>query len=73
MTVKKTAQGVVVEKKPERKRLTRQQAIRAMCMECMCWVTKSVTDCCDKACPLWPFRSGSGEEDCDIPIRSKEK
>jgi hypothetical protein len=53
----------------KRKRLTRAQAIRAQCIECMGYEQRYVADCPAKACPLWPYRSGLGEEPSDVPIR----
>ena len=37
---------------------SRKDAIRAMCMECVCWQEAEVTRCPTTYCPLWPFRPG---------------
>lgn len=55
--------------KSERDKITRAQAIKLMCIECMGFQKSMVKDCCDPACPLWPFRKGYGQEHTDIPIR----
>ena len=31
-------------------------AIKAFCLECVCWQPKEVTDCTDTGCPLWRYR-----------------
>jgi hypothetical protein len=31
-------------------------AVNATCLECVCWATKAVRDCSDKACPLYAVR-----------------
>ena len=33
-----------------------RQAIKAMCLECVCWQPKEVTDCTDTGCALWRLR-----------------
>lgn len=38
--------------------LTPLSAIRAHCLECVCWVTEEVRHCTGKLCPLSPFRFG---------------
>ena len=35
---------------------TLREAIRAQCLECVCWQRKEVTLCTDNACPLFPYR-----------------
>lgn len=34
------------------------KAIRAMCLECVCYQAQEVTDCTGTDCPLFPFRMG---------------
>ena len=40
--------------------------VNAQCLECVGWVSKEVTFCTDRACPLWtvrPYRDpGSGRD-----------
>lgn len=31
-------------------------AINSFCLECVCWQTKEIRLCTDKACPLWMIR-----------------
>ncbi len=38
--------------------LTPRKAIKAFCLECMCWVQREVPNCTAKNCPLFPFRMG---------------
>ena len=40
------------------KRLTRGKAIRAKCMECMCFQAAEVRQCPATDCPLWIYRMG---------------
>lgn len=44
------------------KRLTRAQAIRAKCLDCMCFQSVEVRNCDVDTCPLWPYRMGHGED-----------
>lgn len=34
------------------------KAIRAKCLDCMCWQTNEVRNCDLTGCPLWPYRMG---------------
>jgi len=36
--------------------ISRTQAIKAMCTECMGWGEAHPKDCGDRLCPLYPFR-----------------
>ena len=49
--------------------------INAQCLECVGWVSKEITLCTDRACPLWavrPYRdSGSGRDGHLIGTGSK--
>ena len=38
--------------------LTPRKAIKAHCMECVCWVRAEVEGCTSSMCPLFPFRTG---------------
>jgi hypothetical protein len=38
--------------------LTPITAIRAHCLECVCWSSDEVKKCTDKRCPLYVFRLG---------------
>jgi len=39
-------------------RLTPLKAIRAFCLECVCWNPHEVDRCTAPFCPLFPFRTG---------------
>lgn len=45
------------------KRLTRQQAIRAKCLDCCCGQSVEVRECTIKSCALWRYRMGTEERD----------
>lgn len=38
--------------------LTPRTAIKAFCMECVCWSRADVEGCTSPMCPLFPFRLG---------------
>lgn len=40
----------------ERAQRSRASAIKAMCLECVGFVRKDVTDCTCESCPLWTWR-----------------
>ena len=61
----KVAKGV----KTGRDKITRAQAIKLQCIECMGFQKSLVKDCSDQQCPLWPFRKGYGQEHTDTQIR----
>ena len=42
----------IFEKAPK----SRANAIKAMCLQCVGYVRKDVTDCACKTCPLWGWR-----------------
>lgn len=52
-----------------RPKLTRSQAIRANCLECMGFDKREIRFCPAESCPLWPFRMGSGQEETDVPLK----
>jgi hypothetical protein len=54
--------------KSARAKVTRAQAIKFFCVECMGYNRHFVKSCTQEACPLWPYRSGSGYEDTNKPI-----
>ena len=54
----------------KRKRLTRAEAIRAFCIECMGYQIGLITNCPDEPCSLWPYRLGT-EIPTDTPRRKK--
>jgi hypothetical protein len=58
--------------KDERSKITRAQAIRLQCIECMGFQVGLIKDCPDKGCPLWPYRIGRGYQDPNYPIRTKD-
>lgn len=35
---------------------SRTNAMRVMCLQCVGWKRKDVTDCSDQTCPLWTWR-----------------
>lgn len=45
------------------KRLTRAQAIRAKCLDCMCGQSKEVKLCTAKKCPLFPYKLGKEDKE----------
>jgi hypothetical protein len=55
--------------KNDRDKITRAQAIKLQCIECMGFQKSLVKDCTDQACPIWPYRKGSGQEHTDVNIR----
>jgi hypothetical protein len=61
----KVAKGV----KTGRDKITRAQAIKLMCIECMGFQKSLVKDCTDLQCPLWPYRKGFGQEHTDTQVR----
>jgi hypothetical protein len=56
----------------ERDKLTRNEAIRLFCTECMGYQVFLIKDCPDVGCPLWNFRAGSGFEHTETPLRKKQ-
>jgi hypothetical protein len=71
-TTKKTASpplSVPKAAKTGRDKITRAQAIKFMCIECMGFQKSCVKDCPDQQCPLWPYRKGYGQEHTDFSIR----
>lgn len=73
-TTKKIAPPTKKPKKIKsgRDKITRAQAIKLQCIECMGYQKSLVKDCPDTACPLWPFRMGKGQEHTDTPIRTNK-
>lgn len=68
MAVKKAQAKKTKTKKDiysKRVRLTRAQAIRTNCIECMGFQVAEVNKCTNERCALWPFRRGVGEESTD--------
>jgi hypothetical protein len=55
--------------KTGRDKITRAQAIKLFCIECMGFQKSLVKDCTDQQCPLWPYRRGFGQEHTDFGIR----
>jgi hypothetical protein len=58
--------------KTGRDKITRAQAIKLQCIECMGYQKSLVKDCPDVGCPLWPFRKGYGQESTEIPVRTNK-
>ena len=38
-------------------------AVKAFCLECVCWDRQEVVLCTAKACPLYPYRPSKGIDD----------
>jgi hypothetical protein len=55
-------------KKSARSKVTRAQAIKFFCWECMGYNRHFVKACTVEVCPLWPYRTGSGYQDTDKQI-----
>lgn len=51
-----------------RDKITRAQAIKLFCVECMGYNKHFVKACPAEQCPLWPYRSGYGQQHTDMPI-----
>ena len=60
------------QKQNARMKITRAQAIKLFCIECMGYQKRLVKDCPDIKCPLWPYRLGRGQEYTDVNIRSEK-
>jgi len=58
--------------KNERSKVTRSEAIRLQCTECMGYQVSLIKDCPDIGCPLWTFRFGRGQVYTDVPMRTKD-
>lgn len=56
-------------KKSNRASITRAKAIRLQCIECMNYQIGLVNACTDEQCPLWPFRTGKGQQHTDKSLR----
>lgn len=57
--------------KSERDKITRLEAIKLQCWECMGYQKGSIKDCPDLGCPLWTFRLGT-QVHSDIPVRKPQ-
>lgn len=42
------------------------RAIRAKCLDCVCWQANEVRACENKRCPLWPYRMGAHPQGGEI-------
>ena len=47
-------------------KLSRKQAVRSFCIECMGFQPKEVRICTDQLCPLFPFRMGTEKKDAKV-------
>lgn len=56
----------------KRVKLTRKEAIKLFCYECMGYQKQLVNKCPDIECVLWTFRNGP-EEESDVPFRKNTK
>lgn len=54
--------------KSARDKVTRAQAIKLFCIECMGYNKHFVKSCTVEQCPLWPYRAGYGQQHTDKPI-----
>jgi len=55
--------------KTKTKKLTRSNAIRLFCQECMGWQAHLVRDCPSKTCVLFPYRMGPGKIDAESVLQ----
>lgn len=53
--------------------LSRSEAIRTQCKECMGGQVKLINVCSDEACPIWTFKRGEGKEHTDVQLRLTTK
>ena len=61
-------------KEHDRMDITRSEAIKIFCQDCMGWQKHYVKDCTDLECALWPYKLGQGRtEKLDTPIRYFEE
>jgi hypothetical protein len=44
-------------------RLRASKAIRAKCLDCVCWQPSEVRECTTVTCPLWRWRMGKEQVD----------
>ena len=56
----------------DRDKISRAKAIRIFCEECMGYQVFLIKDCPAPQCPLWPFRTGRGQQHTDVPINGKD-
>ena len=61
-------EAALKEQYGNRKRMTRAEAIVAMCRECMGYQPKMVRGCTAEHCALWPFRLIGKEIPTNVPI-----
>jgi hypothetical protein len=54
--------------KSARDKITRAQAIKLFCIECMGYNRHFVKSCTNEHCPLWPYRTGFGQQHTDAAI-----
>ncbi len=43
---------------PENTPKSAMKAIRAKCIDCVCWQPSLIRECSVKSCPIWQFRMG---------------
>ena len=55
------------------KRLTRGEAIRAKCLDCMCGQSAEVRKCPCRDCPLFPYRLGSEKRAAELDAKLTEQ
>lgn len=56
-----------------KERLTRSEAIRLKCLDCMCGQMAEVRECPCEDCPLWRYRMGYEVGDGKVVRPRKEK
>lgn len=61
------------KKEETRPNLTRAQAIREFCIECMGYEVREVNKCPAEPCPLWPYRKGKGKDETTALLLKQRK
>jgi len=50
---------------------SRASAIKAKCLDCMCWQRVEVANCTNDACPLHPYRPYQSKSGARTPRKSR--
>lgn len=59
---------MAARKLKRREDITRAQAIRLKCLNCVCFIPSEVRKCHIEECALWPYRMGKGYEHTDAQV-----
>jgi hypothetical protein len=70
MSYKLSVGGTLLDKHLQGMHLTRGQAIKAKCCECMCYYEDGKNNCNNPACPLYPYMPYHKGIDNDPPSLS---